>query len=762
MVTVDFKEVDVKTLLRFLAEKTRTNYFMDPAISAKITVIGPNPIPLSRAIIFLEAALESRGFTVVDSGDFKNVIPKAKASKAPIPLLFEPSRPLGSKLEQERTVTEFITLTYAPVDEIKTALASLLPDQGALLTHPQTNRLIVTATIRNLERVRRVIAALDVPIVGKTVRLLPVRYRKAEDLAKAITAILEKEELDKRLPPTKDQQVSKPALLFDPGHNTLIVVAIDRDQARVKALVEKLDEDPSAGPRVDFIELKFAEPAKVVEKINSIFKGTAEQGGASFVVVANEEPQSIMLRTSSPNLSKRIKEVIKHLDQARRTLDGSRVRVYHMEFAEAEKVAEILGQISFLSIAEQTGVAPKNSGAGKENKDEVKIVADTNTNSLVITAPRDMYPAIEAVISELDKVKPQVLVEVLIAEVDYDWARGVGMDFNFLNQTSTSTNRPFALGNADNLEGLFSGGGIANGLSVGMLSDKAFDLTAAAGGDAGELSKISILARLFQNSSHANILSAPVLMTSDNETAKIQVGERIQLPASFSTAANTGLNSVTSFTSEDLGVILEITPRITRNDHVILKVDQNISSRTGDLIGSLQLPVISNREVSTNINVMNEETVVIGGLISEEENHKSTGIPGLSRLPLLGKLFRNRQTTKRKTNLLIFLTPHIIRGEGEARYYAEKASEELRVGIKRSRASEDSVLRRVFQPENEMSRFGRRTPSAPGQKQLPAPGPVRLSARLQRVVEGLRARYRQGGRGTGDGDVVEIPRGTGG
>jgi hypothetical protein len=294
---------------------------------------------------------------------------------------------------------------------------------------------------------------------------------------------------------------------------------------------------------------------------------------------------------------------------------------------------------------------------------------------------------------------------------------------------------------------------------VGLLHGTNFDLSAAAGGDAGELSKIAILARFFENSAHANILSAPVLMTSDNETAKIQVGERIQLPASFTTAANTGLNSVTSFNTEDIGVILEVTPRITRNDHVILKVDQNISARTGDILGALQTPVISKRQVTTSINVLNKETVVIGGLLSEEENRSYTRIPGLSRLPLLGSLFRNRSTTKKKTNLLVFLTPHILRSEAEASYMTAKVARTLRDQIDHSHASTDAEIRRVFEGDRSFGALGEREEEAKPAGAVvggSGPGGELLGPRLQDMVLRLKERYRGQGRGTGDGNVVDI------
>lgn len=719
---IDFQNVDIKTVLRFLAEKTRTNYFLDPSISAKITVIGPETIPLSEAVTFLEAALEARGFTVIDSGTFKQVIPKSQAAKSPTPVHFQPVRSRGSDLEDEKTVTEIIQLRHAPVSEIKAAIQGLLSETSTLFEHAPTNQLIVTETIRNLRRIRRVLEELDVPVAGKRVQLLPVRYRKVEEMVKQITAILEKEEIEKRAPPTKELAATKPALLAEPAQNLLVVVATPADIRKIQGYLEKLDTDPDAGPEVEFLELRFAEPGTVAEKVQAAMKIPGVEASLGFTLVPDDRTQTLLLRTKSANLAARVREIVARLDREEAPLENARVRVFHLNFAEASKVAEILGDIDF-------GGKPNP----EEKTPEVKIVADENTNSLLITATRDLFPAIEAVIQAIDVVKPQVLVEVLIAEVDYDWARGMGLDFNFLNEVSTSTNRPFAIGNHDIIES-FAGGGLANGLNVGLLHGSNFDFAAAASGDLGEISKIAFLARLFQNTSHANILSSPVLMTSDNEEARIAIGERIQLPASFATAANTGLNTVTSFNSEDLGVILTITPRITRDDHVILAVDQQIKARTGDLLGALQTPVLSNREVTTSINAKNGETIVIGGLLSEDEQVQESKLPLLGDIPGLGKLFRSKQKSTRKTNLMIFLTPHILRNDRDSREVTRRGREELATQIERSQASGGSTIREAFEPGRALGRFRNLTgknAARRGWVEIPEPGEEDLEAESQ-------------------------------
>ena len=227
-------------------------------------------------------------------------------------------------------------------------------------------------------------------------------------------------------------------------------------------------------------------------------------------------------------------------------------------------------------------------------------------------------------------------------------------------------NRPFALGNADNLESFLSPSGIANGLSLGILTGGAFDFGAASAGDVGELSQIGLLIRAMENDTNANILSSPTILTSDNETARISVGEQIQLPSSFNTASNTGLNTITNYATEDLGVILELTPRITKDDHVLLKINQTIKARTSDTLYAQNVPVISKREVDTSVTVLNSTTIALGGIISEEESTERTRIPILSDIPGIGKLFRNKKTRIRKINLMIFLTPHIIRCQADA------------------------------------------------------------------------------------------------
>jgi len=351
------------------------------------------------------------------------------------------------------------------------------------------------------------------------------------------------------------------------------------------------------------------------------------------------------------------------------------VHVYHLAFAEAEPMAELLKSIEYVPVEEKKATQGKDAASSEELP--FNVVADKATNSLLITCPKWRWSFLQDVIKELDVVRPQVLVEVLIAEIDVSRARELGLDFNFMDTDSDEGTRPFAIGNADHLEDFLSTSGVSNGLNIGVLIGKTFDPGAAAAGDMSELSKIAVLIKALQNDSRANILSTPQLVTADNEEARISVGEQIQMPTGFNTAATSGLNSITNFSTEDLGVILEMTPRITRDDHVVLKINQTIKTRTKDTLFDFNIPVINKRELDTTITVKNNTTIVLGGLISDVETISETGIPGLSKLPLVGKLFRNRRVDKKKMNLMIFLTPHILRSEETSSMVTEIKRTEL-------------------------------------------------------------------------------------
>jgi len=666
MLNLDFRNTDLKTIINFLSEQTQTNYLYDENLRGKITLVGPKKVPVDEAVWLLESLLEFKGYTVVKIGDFKKVIPLAKAQGEKIETRLTYKESNLPELAENKEITQLIKLEHTNAADIKAAIAGLLAKPNSVITYAHTNTLIITENALNIRRIVRIIKELDVPVFGKKIHMVPLKFTQAASIAKELEALLKQKAAEKLSPETRQQKISAPSIIAEERTNSLILICLERDYVRLRELIRNFDHDISALPTLKIRRIKYAKAEEITATIEKLLKSGNTKTATAITVTADKRTNSIILSSMSAHLIKRAMKIIEQLDLEVEPEQNILVKVHKLEFAEAEKVAELLGGFSFVPVEE---LKAQNTSINKDQKsnsqNEITIIPDPSTNSLIITTPKYRWPHILEVIKELDKVKPQVMVEVLVVEIDVSHARELGIDFNLMDQNGEG-NRPFAIGNADNIENFLSSSGIANGLSLGILTGGAFDFGAAMGGDVGELSQIGVLIRAMQNDTRANILSTPTILTSDNETAKISVGEQIQLPSSLNTAANSGLNTITDFSTEELGVILELTPRITKDEHVLLKINQTIKARTNDTLYAQNVPVISKREIDTSVTVLNNTTIALGGIISEEETIERTKIPFLSDIPGIGKLFRNKKTRNRKINLMIFLTPHIIRCQEDA------------------------------------------------------------------------------------------------
>jgi general secretion pathway protein D len=665
MLNLDFRDTDIKTIINFLSEQTKTNYLYDESLKGKVTLIGPQEVPLEEAVWLLESLLEFKGFTVVKVGDFKKVIPLAKAQGEKIETRLTYEENDASEMSENKEITQLIKLEYTNAEDIKGAIAGLLAKPNSVITYAHTNTLIVTENALNIRRIVSIIKELDVPVFGKKIHMVPLKFTQATPLATELSALIKQKAEEKVNPDTRQEKISTPTIMAEERTNSIILICLDHDYQRLRDLIGSFDQDISALPTMKIIKVNNAEAELIAGTIKEMLKAGGEKTANSISISADKRTNSIILSSMSYQLLKRAAEIVTKLDGEVIPEQKVLVMVHKLEFAEAEKVAALLNGFSFVPIEELKEAKVGETKQQTQNAGEVIITPDPATNSLIVTTPKHRWPHILKVIEQLDIVRPQVMVEVLIVEIAISRAKQLGIDFNLMDQEGEG-NRPFAVGNADNLENFVSPSGIANGLSLGILTGGAFDLGAAAAGDVGELSQIGLLIRAMQNDTNANILSSPTILTSDNEPARISVGEQIQLPSSFNTAANTGLNTITNYSTEDLGVILELTPRITKDEHVLLKINQTIKTRTNDTLYTENVPVISKREVDTSVTVLNNTTIALGGIISEEETMERTKIPILSDLPGIGKLFRNKKSKTKKINLMIFLTPHIIRCQEDA------------------------------------------------------------------------------------------------
>jgi general secretion pathway protein D len=309
--------------------------------------------------------------------------------------------------------------------------------------------------------------------------------------------------------------------------------------------------------------------------------------------------------------------------------------IYRLQNADAEEVAKVLTQV----LSKQRGIVRR----GEVPPIQPSVVSAKATNSLIVHAEPPDIPGIEKIIKELDVLTNQVLIEATIIEVSFDKAKEVGVELT--------------LGNT------FKDGKYTGSLVGHQLGDLANTASASGFLEAGLLHKNlsrGVILRMFEKDAHFNILSTPQIMTTDNYEASINVSENIPYLKEtrfVQDVSGSTSDTIRSYDYKDVGIMLKITPQISQDKYVRLKISQEVTKITGSIDGQ---PTTAKRSAETNLIVPNNETIVLGGLVGEDKGNATQKVPILGDIPLLGRLFRKDETTSVKTNLLIFITPRIM------------------------------------------------------------------------------------------------------
>lgn len=460
-------------------------------------------------------------------------------------------------------------------------------------------------------------------------------------------------------------------LAAHPPSNILIISDRAANVERMQRIIQRIDQESSAD--IEVIRLDNASSAEVVRIVSTLNQGAkAAEGGTtpSATLVADERTNSVLI-SGDKNERLRLRTLVAHLDTPLQ--EGGDTRVRYLRYADAKDLAGKLqtqyqGQAS-TPAAGQPAVAPAERG-------DVIIWADESTNALVITAPPKIMKAMNAVIDRIDIRRMQVLVESLIVEVSADKASELGV-----NWAVGDDDLDTAIG-VTRFDSPVAGSGGIVGLAGAIKGDDPA-LTAAALGKGlnlgvGRLSESGVsfaaLITALASDGSTNIVGTPVLVTMDNEEAEIKVGQEV--PFVTGSFTNTGATSGGSATSvnpfqtiqrEQVGLSLKITPQINEGNAVLLKIEQELSALQANVRGAADL-ITSNRTITTSVIVEDGGTLVLGGLIQDDLTETQQRVPILGSLPIIGQLFRVDSTQKKKTNLMVFIKPTILRDDAQAAF----------------------------------------------------------------------------------------------
>ncbi len=456
-----------------------------------------------------------------------------------------------------------------------------------------------------------------------------------------------------------------------PAANLLIISDHADNVNRLMRIISRIDESNTSD--IDVMALQNASATQVARVVSSLYQGQgqSESGGTPLKIVPDERSNSILL-SGDANARLRAKALIAHLDTP--STYGGDTQVRYLHYQDAAKLApKLKAQIE--GMQEAAAASKGGPSTGSDTESSAQIWADEQNNALVITAPPKTMSAINAIVDQLDILRAQVLVQAIIVDVNFDKSTELGVNWAVYSNGSTIPGATFLtpVGGASlvdladdiiNPSNLTSSSALANGTTVAL----------------GRIAKTGIsfaaMIRALQSSDDSNIIATPSTVTMDHQEAKIEVAEEVPFVTGQYTNASTVSNGTVSpfqtIQNETVGTILKITPDINNND-LILKIDIESSSviPTSELAaegasGSTVDPTTEKRTVSTEVRIEDGGILVIGGLISNEYDRNTTGVPLLSHIPLLGQLFEDRQGDLEKKDMMIFIRAQILRDGTDA------------------------------------------------------------------------------------------------
>jgi general secretion pathway protein D len=646
LVTMHFQDIEIAVLTKFISEITHKNFIIDEKVRGKVTIISPAKVTPDEAYAIFQSVLQVKGFTTVPSGRVVKIVPSREAKQTGLPMVYNGSLATAG----DEFVTRLVPLRYVSATDMAPVLQPLVSADGLLIPYPPTNALILTDSASNVKRLLGMLEELDVEGYERTTEVIPLKHAVATDLAKKIEEILKDQKGSDPPPGTSRVKVVSAAtalpqntplpnvgtnhavrVLPDERTNSLIVMCGPLELKTVRRLVAQLDVPlPPGTSKIHVYPLKYANAEELLPVLADLI---GSKTGASGDYWAIQAPRR---------------------DRRPRRNEGLGRQYGRLGSAMGERLPAPTPSLP-------TPQAPPGvSGTTPEFSSEVTITADPATNSLLISAAPQDFAILQQVIDKLDVRRRQVYVEAIILEVSVDRMRELGIEL----QGTVNTGDAILLGrtNLKDLNTALIDPASLPGLLAAAASNKTIELP-----DGTRVPAQVALLRAAQNNSDINVLSAPTLLTADNQEAEILVGQNVPFIASRATDSSDLDNLFATVEREDVGITLRLTPQISEGDIVRLDVYEEVSAIVPTTVGDPNLvgPTTSVRSASTTVIAKSGQTVVIGGLISDNAVRRRRTVPYLGDLPVLGNFFRSDDDRSNKINLLIFLTPHIVRDESE-------------------------------------------------------------------------------------------------
>jgi general secretion pathway protein D len=642
-IVLNFDNADIETVIQAASEIVGFNYVLAPDVRGKVTVQTAGRIPQEDVLGVLLAILEVHGFTAIKSGNLYKIVRIEGARERAVPTIVGTA--VDSGRSDDEVITQIVSVRYASAVDMSTLLRPMISARGSLAAHRETNILIVTDTVANIRRLLDIVRLVDVEVALEELQIIPIRFADANELAAILNQLYQSGRVRPggavvpgapvAAPPTPAPGAPQarpvgpataetggeraPFIIAERRSNSLVVHARKRDIETIKRLIDQLDQNIYSGRRVFIYYAENAKSRDLAATLNSIYGS----------------PQTSTTSTSTPGSP---------------TYPGA---------PPGSPTTSPFGGPRTTGPGATAGQPPV-VGAGMVAEagvleGQVRFIADETTNAVIVTTYPRAWEEIQETIRQLDRMPRQVLIEVLVTEVRLTDDLRLGVDWAIRSGKFTFASSNISPGGIAPPNPPFPGPNLPIVLPAGGLTALAFSANEF-------LAMVTALAA----DNRVNVVSNPHILTSENKKAVINVSTSIpivtsqQIPLTGTAGGgNTQAIGTQSVEYRDTGVVLTVTPRIGERGTVALDIKQEVNDIGEETPPTNSLSIIK-REAETSVVLLNNQTLVLGGLIRDRRATVNRGIPFMKDVPILGYLFGFKQQTQEKTELLILITPRVV------------------------------------------------------------------------------------------------------
>jgi len=656
-ISLNFRDASLRTVLEYLSEVAGLVVVEEARVEGRVTVLSRQSITADEAVSLLDTVLKQKGYAAIRIGRTLKIVTLEQAKKELIPVRS------GNDPEKitpgDSMVTQIIPIRNADAVKLKADLASLIPSSADVASNASSNTLIITGTESTVRRIVEIIRAIDVHMSEVSqVKVFQLKYANASSAAKLITDIFKEEQTTQqtagfpfggrrafRMPgmpggassedSEKGQRAIKVTASADDRTNTLVVSASSDMMKVIEGVVKELDANPAEEQAVFIYRLKNAQAKNLETVLNNIFGASTSSSGTS----TSRQTSSRQTTGTTSAFGSRTSGTSSRGLSSGTTGGSTRSSTRGTTSGAQGRTSGTSGTTGRMSAA--------TAAAASDLAGQVYVVADEDTNALLVTTASKNFERVKTIIADLDRAVPQVLIKVLIAEVSHDKSLDLGVEFSGMNLYA-------------------SGSGIKAGTD--------FSVAAQSGGFMFTMNEHNVTAaiRAIAGIAKLDVLSRPYILASDNQEASIMIGKEVPFITNTRTT-DTG-QTINTIEYDDIGIILTVTPHINPQGLVTLDVYPEISTLTGETVPiseTVNAPVFAKRSAESRVAIRDGQTIVIGGLMEDRNTKSVDKVPILGDIPGLGLLFQRTVEKKTKTELLIFLTPHVAQQPEELKDMSE-------------------------------------------------------------------------------------------